>query len=236
MSVNNLRDTIVPKSDQLNAEQLIGTTMTVTVTNVKRTSDEQPVVIHYQNDNGRPYKPCKTMRKLLIAAWGEDGTQWVGRSMTLFCDPDVKFGGEKVGGIRISHLSHISGSLEVSLNATRGKKRLYVVHRLDVKLPPIKPEKLEQYRARLPEVAAKGQAALDDALSKTPQEYKDALGQPFIQSLYDRVPKPDAPTSNDDAIAALNQAVEGQPSAPAPEPQPQPEPVAAPTIDDEGVF
>ena len=46
--VHDLRPTIVPKSDQLNAEQLLGGPMTVTVTDV-RVSDsaEQPVSIHY---------------------------------------------------------------------------------------------------------------------------------------------------------------------------------------------
>ena len=105
-NVASLKDTIVPKSDQLNAEQLLSGSMTITVTEVKRgSSDEQPVILHYQGDNGRPYKPCKTMRKVLIFAWGDDGREWVGKTMTLYCDPEVKFGGVKVGGIRISHLS-----------------------------------------------------------------------------------------------------------------------------------
>ena len=65
--VTNLRDTIIAKSDQLNADDIIGTGITITVTAVKRgDSAEQPVVIHYQGDNGRPYKPCKTMRRVLI--------------------------------------------------------------------------------------------------------------------------------------------------------------------------
>ena len=33
-SVEDLRSTIVPKSDQLNAEQLLGTSMVITVTRV----------------------------------------------------------------------------------------------------------------------------------------------------------------------------------------------------------
>lgn len=127
-TVEDLRPTIVPKSDQLNAEQLLGGPMTVTVTRVDvSNSPEQPVTVHYEGENGRPYKPCKTMRKLLVFAWGENGNRWAGRSMTLFCDPSVKFGGDEVGGIRISHLSHIDKPLRVSLTATRGKKTLYSV-------------------------------------------------------------------------------------------------------------
>lgn len=125
--VSDLRSTIIPKSDQLNAEQLLGGPMTVTVSDVRLGSDDQPVVIHYANDAGRPYKPCKTMRKVLIFAWGEDGRKWVGRSMTLFNDQSVKFGGLEVGGIRISHMTDIARDVQVSLTATKGKKALHTI-------------------------------------------------------------------------------------------------------------
>ena len=128
IDVTDLRPTIVPKSDQLNAEQLLGGSMTLTVTGVQvSSSPEQPVVVHYEGDNGRPFKPCKTMRKLLVFAWGPDGSQWAGKSMTVYNDPAVKFGGDEVGGIRISHLSDIPKSISVSLTSTRGKKALYSV-------------------------------------------------------------------------------------------------------------
>lgn len=132
--ISSLSDTIIPKSDQLNADQLLGGAMTVTVTDVRRgQSDDQPVIIHYQGDEGRPYKPCKTMRKVLIFAWGDDGHAWIGRSMTLYNDPEVKFGGVKVGGIRISHMSHIDRDIGLSLTSTKGKKQSYTVHKLEVR-------------------------------------------------------------------------------------------------------
>lgn len=132
--IANLRDTIVPKSDQLNSEQLLGTSLTIEVTAVRRsTSDDQPIAIHYKDDNGRPYKPCKTMRKLIIMAWGDDGNQWIGKSMKLYNDPEVKWGGVKVGGIRISHMSHIESDIAASLAVTKGKKAAFVVKRLTVK-------------------------------------------------------------------------------------------------------
>ena len=126
--VSNLRDTIIPKSDQLNADDLIAGSMTITVSGVSRGNPENPLVINFQNDNGRPFKPCKTVRKLLVFAWGEDGNQWVGRGMVLYCDPSVKWAGKAVGGIRVSHLSHIPKPLEVNLTATRGKKSLYKIN------------------------------------------------------------------------------------------------------------
>ena len=131
--IRDLRATIVPKSDQLNAEQLLGGSITVQVTEVRiGSSDEQPISIHYAGDDGRPYKPCKTMRKVLVFAWGQDGHQWHGRSLTLYNDPGVKFGGHEVGGIRISHISHIERDLQVSLTATKGKKALHNIKRLKV--------------------------------------------------------------------------------------------------------
>lgn len=129
--ISNLRDTIVPKSDQLNADQLLSAPMTILVTDIKRGSGvDQPVIVSYLNDEGRPYKPCKTCRKILIFAWGDDGSEWIGKRMTLYCDPDIKFGGVKVGGIRISHLSNIERDMAVSLNVTKGKKGEFIIKKL----------------------------------------------------------------------------------------------------------
>lgn len=129
--VQSLKDTIVPKSDQLNADDLLTGPIVVTVQKVSRgDTKEQPVSIAI--DGGRmPYKPCKSMRRVLIAAWGEDGRIWVGKSMRLFCDPDVMFGGVKVGGIRISHLSHIANTMTIALTTTRSKRAPYRVEPLE---------------------------------------------------------------------------------------------------------
>lgn len=130
--VIDISQTIIPKSDQLNSDQLLGGPLTIIVTNVTvGAGDEQPVSIHYEGDKGRPYKPCKTMRKLLAYAWGNNAAEWVGRAITLFHEPDVKFGGELVGGIRISHLSDIERNIRVSLTTTRGKKAATAVQRME---------------------------------------------------------------------------------------------------------
>ncbi len=127
----DLSATILAKSDQLNADDLIAGPKTVTVTKVTAAaSAEQPVRIFYEGDNGKPFIPCKTMRRLLIHVWGADGEQYTGRRMTLYRDADVRYGGEAVGGIRISHVSHISGPISVALTVTRGKKKLVTVNPL----------------------------------------------------------------------------------------------------------
>ena len=139
MSINlqDISSTIVPKSDQLNADQLIGSTLTITIQSVTAGNAEQPIILHYAGEEGRPYKPGKTMRKVLILAWGQDATQWVGKSMTLFNDASVVFAKQEVGGIRISHLSDIKQEIKVSLNSTRGKKDL---HRIAPMPRPVSPE------------------------------------------------------------------------------------------------
>ena len=115
-----VRDSIVPKSDQLNADDLIAGPITVTITDVKRGDHEQPISVEVQDN--RPYKPCKSMRRVLIAAYSDDPKNWVGKSMTLFCDPEVTWAGVKVGGIRISHMSGIDEPKTFLLTRSRGKR------------------------------------------------------------------------------------------------------------------
>lgn len=131
-TITDLSHTIVAKSDQLNSDDLIGGPATITITAVRvGTSREQPVSIAYEGDENKPYKPCLTMRRLMVAAWGVDPSGWAGRRMTVFRDPVVRYGGDEVGGIRISHLSHIEKPLRIALTMTRGKKAPYVAHPLE---------------------------------------------------------------------------------------------------------
>ena len=123
----DIASTIAPKSDQLNADDLIAGPITITVAGVKVSRDEQPVAIRYEGDNGKPYKPGLSMRRVLVLAWGDDSSRYVGRRMTLYRDPEIAFGGEKVGGIRISHLSHIKHDMSFPLTVTRGKRKTFTV-------------------------------------------------------------------------------------------------------------
>jgi hypothetical protein len=128
--VSDLSNTIKPKSDQLNADDLLTGPMTVTITDVTSGPVDQPVHIHI--DGQQPFKPCKTVRRILITAWGQNGRDWVGKSMTLYCDKSVKFGGVALGGIRVSHLSHINAVMNMMLTSTRGKKAQTIIHPLVV--------------------------------------------------------------------------------------------------------
>jgi hypothetical protein len=124
----NMLATIIAKSDQLNADSLIGGPMTLKINKV--TVDpraEQPVTLNYEADNGQPFKPCKSMRRVLVHVWGADGNAYVGRSMTVYRDEGVKYGGMEVGGIRISHMSHIEKPVTMALTATRANRKPFTV-------------------------------------------------------------------------------------------------------------
>lgn len=126
--MNDMTSVIVPKSDQLNADDLIAGPRTITITGVKISpGTEQPVAISFDSDQGKPWKPCKSMSRVLVAMWGADAKAYAGRSVTLYRDPNVKWGGLPVGGIRISHMSHIDGQKTMALTETRGKRQPYVV-------------------------------------------------------------------------------------------------------------
>jgi hypothetical protein len=118
---------IAPKSDQLNADDLIGRTLTIKITRVTGSAGDQPVSIYFEGDNGKPYKPCKSMRRVLVHVWGKDGNAYVGRSMTIYRDEKVMFGGIQVGGIRISHMSHIDAPQTMALTASKAKRAPFTV-------------------------------------------------------------------------------------------------------------
>lgn len=137
--INNLSTTIVAKSDQLNADDLVGGPITVQITAVKAgTTAEQPVAVHI-SDGHQPWYPCKTMRRVLVACWGQNGNDWIGKTMRLHRDPDVIYGGVAVGGIRVSALSDIDNDITLMLQTKRGKKSAVKITKLTMPAPPVIP-------------------------------------------------------------------------------------------------
>lgn len=133
--MSTLERALAPNSDQLNADDLITGPITVTVTAVRvkevTGKGQQPIEIDLK-EYPRPYKPCKSMGRVLCAMWGTDPDKWTGRRLTLYRDDGVMFGGDRVGGIRISHMSDLGAKRkEIALTTTRGKKGLFAVQLLD---------------------------------------------------------------------------------------------------------
>jgi hypothetical protein len=126
----DISDTLAPNSEQVNAEDLLAGPRTVTISQVERGSSEQPVFIHLAEFPGRTYRPSKSMRRVLVAAWGSEASAYIGRRMTIFRNPEITFGREKVGGIQISALSNIPKALTVALTVSRGKRNGFTVQPL----------------------------------------------------------------------------------------------------------
>lgn len=121
---------IEANSDQINAEDFLAGPQTVTVTGKLKGNTEQPVWFEIAEYPGRTYRPGKTMRRLMVAAWGPNPADYTGRRMTLYNDPEVRFGKSAVGGIRISHMSHIDKPVTANLMVSRGKRALFTVQPL----------------------------------------------------------------------------------------------------------
>lgn len=131
----DMSQAIIPKSDQINADDLISGPITIKIREVNvKASPEQPVSIYFEGSD-KAYRPCKSMCRVMVSAWGPDTSAYIGRSMTLYCDPKVKWGGMEVGGIRISHLSHIDAAVTMALTITRANKKPYTVKPLAVAKP-----------------------------------------------------------------------------------------------------
>jgi len=126
--MNDMSAVIIPKSDQINADDLIAGPLTITITEVEiRPGTEQPVTIRYVGDNGKPWRPCKSMCRVLVAAWGKDAKVYTGKSVKLFRDPTVKWAGMEFGGIRISEMSDIDKPMVLVLTETKKTRKPYTV-------------------------------------------------------------------------------------------------------------
>lgn len=123
----DMTETIAPRSDQINADDLMAGPVTVTIREVAKGSAEQPVDVHLVEFPGRAYRPSKSMRRVMVLAWGPEASAYAGRRLALYRNPEITFGKDKVGGIEISHLSHLDKPLTIALTATRGKRKSFTV-------------------------------------------------------------------------------------------------------------
>lgn len=132
MSDLDMTNFIKPKSNQLNYDDLVAGDITITIRDVKRHSAEQPVAIYYDGDNGKPWLPCKSMMRVLVAIWGSRATDYVGRSLTLWGDPTVKWAGAEVGGIRIRAMEGLKDVRVMPLTASKNSRKAFTVLPLKV--------------------------------------------------------------------------------------------------------
>ena len=138
----DLTDLIQPKSDQWNADDFVSGPRTFTIEGVRvDPSADQKISMALVGSN-KVFRPCKSMARVMVQAWGPDASKYDGRSMTLYRDPKVKWGGMEVGGIRISHMSHIDAPMSLMLTMTKQSRAPFKVEVLKASpdAPPPPPE------------------------------------------------------------------------------------------------
>ena len=143
----DIEKAIEPQSDRQNAVDYMAGPKVFTVAGTSDYRDDKGrarVNIHLAEAPDRPFKPSATNLRLVTIGWGKDDTVWPGRRIKLALDPEVTFGREKVGGVRVVALSHIDQPYTAKLPVTRGKKAEYRVEILpDAPAPPPIPEDVQ---------------------------------------------------------------------------------------------
>jgi hypothetical protein len=129
---------LAPKSDQLDAIELVEPrTFTVDTGSRVGQRDGRAVVEIRLVDLDRVWRPSKGMLDVIAACWGLDSSKWEGHRVTLYNDREVKFGPDKVGGTRISHISEIDGprKLQIRGAGSSGRKQMWHVEPLPAIVP-----------------------------------------------------------------------------------------------------
>ncbi|CAO4153250.1 hypothetical protein [Methylorubrum aminovorans] len=206
--MTDLSQTIAPKSDQLNADDLIAGPRTIKVTRVSPMREpDQPIAIFFEGDGGKPYKPGKSMRRVLVRVWGKDGAAYAGRRMTLYRDDSVMFGGVAVGGIRISHMSDIIESVTLPLTVTRASRKLFTVRPLPAERGPTDEDNRTKLLRIAREKAALGGTDLEAWLDKLNAAQRSVVGEieaelrDIAANANDLPPPDDDRFPGDDALA-----------------------------------
>lgn len=172
------------KSDQLNADDLLLGPKTITITEITRGSTrEQPYAFHYEGDDGRPWKPCLSMRRVMAKAWGTaEGADYIGRKVMLYNDETVTWAGRAVGGIRIKALSHISEPKTIAITDKRGSKKNVTVEVLTQQAEGQEADLAASLRAKFESCASIDELRalweqLPPALRETAAAFKDEAKQ-----------------------------------------------------------
>lgn len=123
-----MKITAEPRSDQWNADDFVGSSKTFTIAGVKVGSAEQKYDISLEGES-RVWRPPLTILRILMdeKVWGDESDVWIGRRVRLYRDPTVRFGKDAVGGIRLSHVSHIARPVTLAVTTTRGKRAMVTI-------------------------------------------------------------------------------------------------------------
>lgn len=167
-----MKITAEPRSDQLNAEDLISGPRTYTIADVRPGTAEQKYDIALTELEGRVWRPPLTVLRIMLAAWGDKAADWTGQRVTLYRDPSITFGKDQVGGIRISHMTGLPNDqpLEVQLTATRGRRKPHRVEPL--KAEPALSDRINKAVAAFESVGV-SREQLTARFNKEPHDWTD---------------------------------------------------------------
>jgi len=175
----DLTESIAPKSDQLDAIDLISGPRTFTIERVSTHNAEQPFNFHLEGFP-RVWRPGKSMRRIIVAAWGSSADNYTGKRLELYCDPSIQFGSDTVGGTRISRMSGIDKPLKVPLLIKRGKSALFTVQPLPDAPTPPRDESGRDWPAEIATITTTDAlTALYKQVRETPGAYTDELHAAF---------------------------------------------------------
>ena len=119
-----------PGGDEFSFMDVADKPRIVKIVAVTRSNDmKRGLNIVLEGFEDRPWKPGKNMQRVLHL-WGTRSSQLVGHRLRLYGDPEVTYGKEKPGGVRISHMDGIDEVKTVPVRFKRGKSSAYVVRPL----------------------------------------------------------------------------------------------------------
>lgn len=114
---------------------------------------------------------------------GADANKYIGRSMTLYCDPSVTFGGSKVGGIRISHMTDITSEFTMALTAAKAVRKPFTVKPLVIETDEREgkvPDELYE-KCRLTLLGATNMDELKTAWEQAEKAARDQSDRPALE-------------------------------------------------------
>lgn len=178
--MNDMSATIIAKSDQWNAQDIVGQHVVGVIREVRIKADkgdDQPVDILFEGEK-KAFRPCKGVRRLLVKAWGPDANAYIGRALELFCDPSVTWAGKEEGGIRVSRMSHIAAPFTFAMRTSRQATKPYQIKPLQLDDPQPRQQTRqtpEQWVAEHKEVI--DTATTTDELDRIEAKGKGAMGK-----------------------------------------------------------
>lgn len=175
MDEMNIREFVKIKGDRLNFEDFIMGSQDFTIVKLGRKVDGgQPrLLMFFEGREETPYWVSKGMVKCLSnpEGWGNsEFSEWVGRKVRLFGEPSVMYAGKELGGVRISHISHISQPYSTKITERRGVRIDYAISPLNDSLYPV--EKFEANLGAWLSAIAAGKATAQQIIAKIEQSGK----------------------------------------------------------------